>query len=83
MTMTQEEYIAHLEKTIKSLENQVSNLTEMVILLNKKQFGHSSEKTPKTEILDNQLYIEAAFNEVEVLVLPASTFGEISVNNFT
>lgn len=67
MTMTQEEYIAHLEKTIKSLENQVSNLTEMVILLNKKQFGHSSEKTPKTEILDNQLYIEDAFNEVEAL----------------
>lgn len=42
----------------------------MVILLNKKQFGHLSEKTPKTEILDNQLCIESAFNEVEVLANP-------------
>ena len=37
--MSQEEYIAHLEQTVKSLEQQVSNLTEMILLLNKKQFG--------------------------------------------
>ena len=69
MAMTQEKYIAHLEETIKSLKDQISNLTEMVILLNKKQFGHSSEKTPKTEVLDEQLYIDS-FNEIEVLANP-------------
>lgn len=66
MTMTQKEYILHLEKTNKSLEEQISNLTEMVILLNKKQFGHSSEKTPKVEILEEQLCFES-FDEAETL----------------
>ena len=40
-------YIEHLENTIKDLQNQVSNLTEMVLLLRKEKFGSSSEKTPK------------------------------------
>ena len=31
-------YIEHLENTIKDLQNQVSNLTEMVLLLRKEKF---------------------------------------------
>lgn len=42
-------YIMHLENTIKDLQNQVSNLTEMIMLLRKDKFGSSSEKTPKNE----------------------------------
>ena len=38
-------YIEHLENTIKDLQNQVSNLTEMILLLRKEKFGSSSEKT--------------------------------------
>lgn len=56
-----EAYILQLENTIKSLEKQVNNLTEMVILLRKQKFGSSSEKTPKSEI-DNQLNL---FDEAE------------------
>ncbi len=37
-------YIEHLENTIKDLQNQVSNLTKMVLLLRKEKFGASSEK---------------------------------------
>ena len=59
--MTQEEYIKQLESTVKSLQDQVSNLTEMVRLLTKKQFGHSSEKTIKEEV-DGQVNL---FNEAE------------------
>lgn len=55
-------YIEQLENTIKSLEQQVSNLTEMVILLRKGKFGSSSEKTPQEEISD-QLSL---FNEAEL-----------------
>lgn len=44
-------YIEHLENTIKNLQTQVSNLTEMVLLLRKEKFGSSSEKTPKDEIV--------------------------------
>ncbi len=40
-------YIEQLEKTIKNLQDQVSNLTEMVMLLRKEKFGPSSEKTAK------------------------------------
>ena len=54
-------YIEHLENTIKDLQNQVSNLTEMVLLLRKEKFGSSSEKTPKQ--IDGQLSL---FNEAEV-----------------
>lgn len=55
-------YIEQLENTIKSLEQQVSNLTEMVLLLRKGKFGSSSEKTPREEISD-QLSL---FNEAEL-----------------
>ena len=54
-------YIEHLENTIKDLQNQVSNLTEMVLLLRKEKFGSSSEKTPKQ--VDGQLSL---FNEAEI-----------------
>lgn len=54
-------YIKHLENTIKDLQSQVNNLTEMVMLLRKEKFGPSSEKTPKQ--VEGQLSL---FNEVEV-----------------
>lgn len=54
-------YIAHLEKTIENLQNQVNNLTEMIMLLRKEKFGSSSEKTPKKQ-LEGQLSL---FNEAE------------------
>ena len=54
-------YIEHLENTIKDLQSQVNNLTEMVMLLRKEKFGPSSEKTPKQ--VDGQLSL---FNEAEV-----------------
>jgi len=60
--MSQEEYIKQLETTIKSLENQVANLTELILGFQKKQFGSSSEKT-KREDFDGQLNL---FNEPEV-----------------
>lgn len=34
--MSQEEYIVQLENKVKALENQVTNLTDMMLLLNKK-----------------------------------------------
>lgn len=54
-------YIKQLENTIKNLEIQISNLSEMVILLRKNKFGSSSEKTSAEE-LHNQLTL---FNEAE------------------
>ncbi len=54
-------YIEQLENTIKDLQNQISNLTEMVLLLRKDKFGSSSEKTPKQ--VDGQLSL---FNEAEL-----------------
>lgn len=54
-------YIEQLEKTIKNLQDQVSNLTEMVMLLQKEKFGPSSEKTVKPN--EEQLSL---FNEAEV-----------------
>ena len=60
-------YIEHLENTIKDLQNQVSNLTEMVHLLRKEKFGSSSEKTPKQ--IEGQLSL---FNEVEIEADPKS-----------
>ena len=54
-------YIEQLENTIKDLQNQVSNLTEMVMLLRKEKFGSSSEKTPKQ--VEGQLSL---FNEAEL-----------------
>ena len=58
---TKDAYIEHLENTIKDLQNQVSNLTEMVMLLRKEKFGASSEKTPKQ--VEGQLSL---FNEAEL-----------------
>ncbi len=55
-------YIEHLENTINDLQNQVKNLTEMVMILRKDKFGASSEKTPKHDV-DGQLSL---FNEVEL-----------------
>lgn len=60
--MSQEEYVKQLESTVKSLENQISNLTEIILGLQKKQFGSSSEQT-KREQLEGQLNL---FNEAEV-----------------
>ena len=54
-------YIEQLENTIKELQNQVNNLTEMVLLLRKDKFGPSSEKTPKQ--IEGQLSL---FNEAEI-----------------
>lgn len=54
-------YIEHLENTIVSLEQQVANLTEMVMLLRKDKFSPSSEKTPKQ--VEGQLSL---FNEAEI-----------------
>ena len=54
-------YIEHHENTIQDLQNQVSNLTEMVLLLRKEKFGSSSEKTPKQ--IEGQLSL---FNEAEI-----------------
>lgn len=55
-------YIEHLENTIKDLQNQVNNLTEMIQLLRREKFGSSSEKTPKDEC-PGQLSL---FNEAEL-----------------
>ena len=55
-------YIEQLENTIKKLQQQVENLTEMILILQKGKFGSSSEKTPKNYI-QGQLSL---FNEAEV-----------------
>lgn len=59
---TKDAYIEHLENTISSLQKQVDNLTEMIILLWKEKFGSSSERTPKFQI-EGQLSL---FNEAEL-----------------
>lgn len=60
---TKDAYIEHLENTIKDLQDQVSNLAEMVMILRKEKFGSSSEKTPKQ--IKGQLSL---FNEAELEV---------------
>ena len=40
-------YIMHLENTIKDQKNQISNLTEMIMLIRKDKFISSSEKNQK------------------------------------
>ena len=57
-------YIEQLENTITDLQNQVNNLTEMILLLRKEKFGPKSEKTPQ---MDGQLTL---FNEAEVEARP-------------
>jgi transposase len=59
-------YISQLENTIKNLEQQVNNLTEIILLMRKQKFGSSSEKTPKVEA-GVQLNI---FNEAEMEASP-------------
>ena len=54
-------YIQHLENTIKSMQLQIDNLTEAVLLLRKEKFGPSSER--RDQSIDGQLSI---FNEAEV-----------------
>lgn len=54
-------YVLHLENIIKDLQNRVSNLTEMVLVLRKEKFGASSEKT--TSSIDGRLSL---FNEAEL-----------------
>lgn len=63
---TKDAYIIQLENTIKSLEQQISNLTEMILLMRKEKFGSSSEKTPRLEV-DYQLNL---FNEAEAEASP-------------
>ena len=55
-------YIVHLENTIKDLQNQVKNLTEMLSIIRKGKFASSSEKTSKKQF-EGQLSL---FNEAEV-----------------
>ena len=52
--------IINLNETINGLQNQISNLTEMIMLLRKEKFASSSEKT-KTQ-MEGQLSL---FNEAE------------------
>lgn len=58
-------YIEHLENTIKDLQNQVNNLTDMILLLRKEKIGSSSEKT--TIQIEGQLSL---FNEAEAEMNP-------------
>ena len=60
---TKDAYIEQLENTIKNLQEQVSNFTEMILLLRKEKFAPSSEKTVKQ--IDGQLSL---FNEAELEV---------------
>lgn len=56
-----ENTIVNLNETINGLQNQISNLTEMIALLRKEKFGSSSEKTPKQ--VEGQISL---FNEAEI-----------------
>lgn len=75
-------YIEHLENTIKDLQNQVSNLTEMILLLRKEKFGSSSEKTPKQVegqlSLFNEAEIEADSKEAEPIVNRKGNFYHVN-----
>lgn len=75
-------YIEHLEKTIQDLQNQVSNLTEMILLLRKEKFGSSSEKTPKQVegqlSLFNEAEVEANSNEKEPIVNRNGGFRKVN-----
>ena len=56
-----ENTIVNLNETINGLQNQISNLTEMIMLFRKEKFSSSSEKTPKQ--VDGQISL---FNEAEI-----------------
>ena len=51
----------NLNETINGLQNQISNLTEMIMLLRKEKFGSSSEKTSYQ--VEGQISL---FNEAEI-----------------
>ena len=57
---TKDAYIQQLENTIKSMQLQIDNLTEAILLLRKEKFGPSSEKTDQS--IDGQISI---FDEAE------------------
>ena len=54
-------YIEHLENTIKDLQNQVSNLTEMVLLLRKERvyWKTDQDETVLLQLLQDHLWIYA------------------------
>lgn len=56
-----ENTIVNLNETINGLQNQISNLTEMIMLLRKEKFGSSSEKTSYQ--IEGQISL---FNEAEM-----------------
>ena len=56
-----ENTIVNLNETINGLQNQISNLTEMILLLRKEKFGSSGEKTSYQ--VEGQISL---FNEDEI-----------------
>ncbi len=72
-------YILQLENTVKNLEHQVNNLTEIILLMRKKMFGSSSEKTPKAGAMVqlnffDEAETEAIANPPEPIVQKANVF---------
>ena len=55
-------YIKQLENQISTMQKQIDNLTEMILLMRQDKFGASSEKTPK-DAIEGQLSL---FDEAEV-----------------
>ena len=58
------EYINVLENKVDQMQNQIDNLTELLIKMNKDKFGSSSEKVKY--ILSDEFLQESMFNEAEV-----------------
>ncbi len=59
---TKDAYIQKLERTIIDMQNQINQLTDLVMLLRKEKFGPSSEKTVKK---DDAMQL-SLFNEAEM-----------------
>lgn len=55
-------YIKQLENQISTMQKQIDNLTELILIMRQNKFGASSEKTPKDE-MDGQLSL---FDEAEI-----------------
>lgn len=62
-------YIEHLENIIKDLQNQVSNLTEMIALMRKDKYGSSSEKTSRNDFPGQLSFFDEAETEADATVL--------------